>query len=111
MIYAHRLAWELVHGPIPEGMCVLHHCDNPACVRPSHLFLGTQKENVQDMYAKGRQPDLRGERNPKCKLIDQDVHDIRRGEMLGATQTELAELYGITQGYVSKILRGENRAG
>ena len=51
----HRVAWELMVGPVPEGMGVLHRCDNPPCVRPDHLFLGTQQDNVRDMWAKGRQ--------------------------------------------------------
>jgi hypothetical protein len=67
---AHRVAWEEVNGPIPPGLCVLHKCDNPPCVRPDHLFLGTQADNIADRDAKGRQ--ARGDRNgsrthPECR--------------------------------------------
>ena len=55
MRYTHRVAWEVTHGPIPEGLCVLHRCDHPPCCRPDHLFLGTRAENIADCVAKGRQ--------------------------------------------------------
>jgi HNH endonuclease len=53
-VYAHRAAYELAYGPIPKDMCVLHSCDNRRCVRPDHLFLGTKRDNMLDMAAKGR---------------------------------------------------------
>ena len=61
---AHRIAWELVHGPVPEKFCVLHKCDNPPCINVDHLFLGTQQDNLADMNAKGRR------RNPWSKTAN-----------------------------------------
>ena len=63
-VFAHRVAWEAVHGPIPDGLVVCHHCDNPPCVRPDHLFLGTVRDNAQDMIAKGRSA---GQKQTHCK--------------------------------------------
>jgi len=61
---AHRVMWAIVNGPIPDGLQVLHHCDNPPCVRPDHLFLGTQLDNMRDMIAKGRKVTVRGDAHP-----------------------------------------------
>lgn len=78
-ILAHRLAWQLANGPIPDGMRVLHHCDNPACVRPDHLFLGTQLDNIADMKAKGRAAN-RAMRDPA--YVYQRATHCRRGHGL-----------------------------
>lgn len=59
-VLAHRVAWELSNGPVPEGLCVLHRCDNPPCVNPDHLFVGTQADNIRDCKEKGRMRNGRG---------------------------------------------------
>jgi hypothetical protein len=83
LILAHRAAWELTHGPIPDGLSVLHHCDNPPCVNADdterHLFLGTNADNMRDMFAKNRRPtvSLRGSAHPGAKLTEEQVIAIR----------------------------------
>ena len=105
---AHRVAWELTNGPIPDGLCVLHHCDNPPCVNPAHLFLGTDADNVADMVAKGRQSAAPGERNGYAKLTADQVREIyARYHAGGILQRELADEYGINQTNVSSITRGK----
>ena len=88
--YAHRVAWVLTRGAIPQGLRVLHRCDNPPCCNPAHLYLGTPAQNTADMISRGREgflknnrfltrpEDNRGERNPAAKLTAAQVHDIRR---------------------------------
>jgi hypothetical protein len=78
-IAAHRVAWEMGHGSIPKGMCVCHSCDNGKCVRPSHLFLGTQADNMADKVHKGRQVAgvSRGVHNGRAKLTEVQVRAIR----------------------------------
>lgn len=102
---AHKYAYELEHGPVPDGMELCHHCDTPACVRPSHLFVGTHIDNVRDMMAKGRHS--HGERTPAAKLSEADVLDIRR---LYATREmrsgEIAARYGVHYQHVWMIVTG-----
>jgi len=106
-VYAHRYSWELHNNEkIPEGMCVMHICDNPPCVNPEHLKLGTQKDNVYDCIAKGRfsePPYGRGEKSGLSKLKEAQVKAIRA---LGGTmsQAEIADLFDTTQSNVSRIL-------
>ena len=103
---ASRIAWVLTYGPIPDDMLVCHHCDNPACVRPDHLFLGTPAENSADMMAKGRQ--TFGEINPSAKITDEQVRDARlRYAAGGITQKQLAQELGISRSNVSLLVRGK----
>ena len=104
---AHRVAWIFTIGPIPEGLHVLHHCDNPPCGDVDHLFLGTHPENIEDMVTKDRSPILgkAGERHPNSKLTDGDVTEIRRLYAAGrGTQEALAEAFGISRRNVSMIV-------
>ena len=77
LILAHRLSYIFECGPIPEGMCVLHKCDNPSCCNPKHLYLGTKKDNARDRDRKGRMADTRGSRNPNSKFTEKEIQGIR----------------------------------
>lgn len=101
---AHRVAWELTHGPIPKGMVVCHSCDNPPCVRPDHLFLGSQRANLRDASAKKRT--MRGEDHVFHRLTEADVMDIRTRHADGTSQADLAREYGLNHQHVSSIVGG-----
>lgn len=92
---ASRFSWVITNGPIPPGLFVLHHCDNPICVRPDHLFLGTAKINSQDMKQKGRHAFRVGAANPNAKLSWPDVAIIRKLYKQGISASVLAILYNI----------------
>src|SRR3990167_8748892 len=74
---AHRVAWQLFKGPIPERMCVLHDCDIACCVNPDHLYIGTNKDNVRDRVIRGRSAPVNKERAPNAKLTQLQVDEIR----------------------------------
>lgn len=95
---AHRVAWELELGPVPIGLDVLHHCDNPPCCRPDHLFLGTDADNVADRTRKGRT--AKGSQNAGAKLTEQQVLEIREST---ATARIVALKYGICLNHVYVI--------
>jgi len=124
---AHRYSWKLANGEIPKGLLVLHECDNPACVRPDHLFLGTDLDNMRDMSAKGRGRPKRtppkqrtqkqgyrrtGDRHPNAKLTDEQIRKMR-AEYVGGGSVEhqrLADMYGVCRRLVRAILSGDYRS-
>lgn len=113
MIRAHRYSWMTENGrDIPEGMVVCHSCDNPKCVNPAHLFIGTVADNVADCVAKGRHakgdrlahPRAKGEKNGNSRLLANEVAEIRADTR---PQRVIAKQFGVTQAAISKIKRGE----
>jgi hypothetical protein len=102
---AHRIAWLLTYGEIPAGQLVCHKCDNPPCVRPSHLFLGTDADNMRDKRLKGRARWHRGHANGMAKLTDALVSDIRNGSVSGLSYRALARVYGLHYTTVGEIVR------
>lgn len=108
MVLAHRVAWMLANGPIPESISVCHTCDNRACVNPSHLWLGTHRQNILDRHEKGRSKggSQRGEAHPKSKLTNKDVAAIRQS---GLTSIALGKMYGVHPVYIRHLRRGVYR--
>ena len=106
---AHRVAYRLYKGNIPDGMAILHSCDNPSCVNPAHLSAGTLKDNMQDCVRKGRNfiPDNRGEKASWAKLTRDAVAHIRAKLMTGV---EYARMYGVSKSAIYEIWRGKNWA-
>lgn len=105
-ILAHRLAWQMFRGPIPEGLGVLHSCDNPCCVNPDHLFVGDQADNMEDMSRKGRWgpprnlPTGAAHSRAMAKLSADDVRAIRADSRIHKL---IAAQYGVSQGSISRV--------
>lgn len=102
---AHRKAWILTNGPIPHGMLVCHKCDNPSCVRPSHLFLGTHADNIHDCMKKNRRVDHSGEKHPMAILDNNSVLLIRAAHADGEIQTHIAKKHGVSPQVINHVVK------
>ena len=103
LVRLHRAVWERDHGAIPYRHVVMHTCDRPDCIEPTHLRLGTQRENIADMDRKGRRVSLVGSEQRCAKLTESDIPKIRRALQWGATCAELAGIFGVTEGMIRHI--------
>ena len=102
--YAHRASWIIHFGAIPKGLCVLHKCDNPLCVNPEHLFIGTQKDNMKDTASKGRRAVQRGEQCSNVKLSVVDVLEISKQHASGVKSKKIAMCFSIRPDTVQGIV-------
>lgn len=104
---AHRIAFMLHHGPIPDGMFVCHACDNPSCVNPAHLWLGRNEENVQDMLDKGRNAVMSGSQSGSAKLSEIDIPLIKLLRAEGLSHRKIAGIYGVRHQTIACVLHGK----
>lgn len=112
-IHAHQISWIIFYGDIPNGLCVCHKCDNPACVNPNHLFLGTIQDNNLDRDKKGRRKQGKvyygvehhnhGTGGQSNKLSESDVIEIRALKKAGFTNRKIAEMFGVSSGLINNI--------
>ena len=107
-VAASRAAWMAFKGPIPDGLMVCHKCDVRLCCNPDHLFLGTQKDNMADMTAKGRGVVARGEKSGKARLTDAQVRSIKAQLHHGSTQRGLATKFGVHPATIQSIADGRS---
>lgn len=103
-VVATRVAWQLAHGAPPPSMSVCHRCDNPPCVNPAHLFLGTHAENMADREAKGRGRQPNGERNAKAKLTADCIEPIIRCSRAGVDNAQLGRWFGVATQSIAAIV-------
>lgn len=103
---AHRFSYALTFGIDPADLCVCHRCDNPGCINPEHLFLGTHKDNSDDKFLKGRAAPQHGQNNGASKLTEEAVEEIKIALAAWMSNTELGKLYGVHHSQISAIKRG-----
>ena len=108
-VSAHRVSWEIHFGPIPDGLFVCHTCDNRGCVRPDHLFLGSNADNMADMVRRGRSPrySRRGDISPKHKLLQRQVDEIRFRLNAGERQCDLVKEFNVSPATICMIKSGK----
>ena len=112
MVSSHRVAWMYPDYVIPDGMFILHSCDNPSCCNPKHLFLGTHQDNMEDMKRKGRQKSIKGQLHKGAKLSDDQVIEIRNLYATGTiSQEKLGYRFGISQVHIGRIVNHIFRKG
>lgn len=129
-LYAHRVAWELLNGEIPRGVHILHHCDNPSCCNPDHLFMGNQRINNKDRdqkkraasgdkngarthpeknsFIKNRGSGLRGTKHPMAKLTEEQIRDILKAYPSAPIKTHLADSYEISLTHLQRLAKKHN---
>ena len=103
-VLVHRLIYQIYNGEIPTGMQVLHDCDDPGCVFPGHLHLGTNADNMRERKERGRNADRKGEAHGRAKITAKQVQDIRARFNGGETQLSLGREYGVNQTQISRIV-------
>lgn len=107
LMLAHRVSYELFKGKIPKGKLVCHQCDNEVCVNPSHLWLGSYKDNMKDMVYKKRGNYVKGGKNPAAKLTEDEVEKIKELHIEGVMINDIAKTFGVTRHCIQHILNGK----
>lgn len=105
-VKAHRWIYELLFGEVPEGLIMRHRCDQPRCVNPQHLTVGTHADNRADMFERGRGPNRKGDRHPMAKLNEAQARRIRVLSELGRSHPAIAEEFGVSRSQVQRIASG-----
>jgi hypothetical protein len=107
-VRAHKVIYEHCVSQVPEGGCVLHKCDVRFCVNPAHLYIGSQRQNVSDMYERGRQNTVKGAKHPRARLNEAQVREIKQQLAAGAGTAQLGRLYGVCSQAIYAIAKGNS---